>query len=113
MDSKLKIAYKGWSLLLLWLLITTFLPLSANAAGSLVSNTTWTAANRLDTTASMQQAGFEIYGRYENSTYKLLLKSVAPSAGVAPTPISTNTTIWLNSDGQATTGYKIWGFAGG
>ncbi len=113
MDSKLKIAYKGWPLLLWWLLIATFLPLSANAAGSLVSNTAWTAANRLDTTTTMQRAGFEIYGRYENSTYKLLLKSVAPSAGVAPTPISTNTTIWLNSDGQATTGYKIWSFAGG
>lgn len=113
MDSKLKTAYKGWPLLLWWLLIATFLPLSANAAGSLVSNTAWTTANRLDTTTTMQQAGFEIYGRYENSTYKLLLKSVAPSAGVAPTPISTNTTIWLNSDGQATTGYKIWGFAGG
>lgn len=113
MDSKQNIAYKGLTLLLLWLLITTLLPLSAHAAGSLVSNTTWTAANRLDTTAAMQKAGFEIYGRYENSTYKLLLKSVAPSAGVAPTPISTNTTIWLNSDGQSSTGYKIWNWAGG
>ena len=86
---------------------------SAWAAGSLVGLSNWSASDRLDTTAALQVTGYQLFGRYENGAYNILLKSVSPSAGIAPTALSTNTTIWLNTDGLSTTGYKIWGWAGG
>ena len=31
----------------------------------------------------------------------------------APTAIGANTTVWINADAESSTGYLIWGFAGG
>jgi hypothetical protein len=74
--------------------------------------TDWTAADRIDTSAGFTVAGYELSGRYESGAYKFLLRSV-PQTGTTATTIGPNTTIWLNTDQNATTGYKIWGWAGG
>ena len=65
----------------------------------------WRADDRLDLGAN-GVANVELYGRYEDGKYKLLLHSLSQA-------ISTNTTIWLNTDQNASTGYQIWGSAGG
>lgn len=77
--------------------------------------TDWTAVDRIDTSAGFTVAGYELSGRYESGAYKFLLRAV-PQTGTPATPATTigpNTTIWLNTDQNATTGYKIWGWAGG
>jgi hypothetical protein len=88
----------------------------AIAAITIGTDTTdWTAADRIDASAAMGVAGYELSGRYENGAYKFLLKSV-PQTGTTSIPakaIGANTTIWLNTDQSTTTGYKIWGWAGG
>ena len=66
----------------------------------------WSAANRLDTAAD-GVAGYEVYGQYTGNAFVFALR--AP-AGVT---IGTNTTFWLNTDQNTSTGYQIWGFAGG
>ena len=65
--------------------------------GSLVD---WTAADRLETTVT-QVLGYQIYGRVENDTFYLALSSALP--------IGPNTTFWLNTDGNPTTGYQVFG----
>lgn len=64
----------------------------------------WTAEQRLDGSANAV-AGFEIYGRVENDSFVFGVQS--------PVVIGANTTFWLNTDGQTSTGYQIWGWAGG
>ena len=66
----------------------------------------WSAANRLDTAAD-GVAGYEVYGQYTGNAFVFALR--AP-AGVT---IGANTTFWLNTDQNTSTGYQIWGFAGG
>src|SRR4051794_11833354 len=66
----------------------------------------WSAANRLDTAAD-GVAGYEVYGQYAGNAFVFALR--APT-GVK---IGANTTFWLNTDQNTTTGYQIWGFAGG
>ena len=66
----------------------------------------WSAANRLDTAAD-GVAGYEVYGQYAGNAFVFALK--APT-GVK---IGANTTFWLNTDQNTSTGYQIWGFAGG
>ena len=66
----------------------------------------WSAANRLDTAAD-GVAGYEVYGQYAGGDFVFALK--APT-GVK---IGANTTFWLNTDQNTSTGYQIWGFAGG
>ncbi len=64
----------------------------------------WTAAKRLDTGAS-GVSGYELYGSLENGVYVFAIK--------ATTAITQNTTLWLNVDQNKSTGYQIWGWAGG
>src|SRR3954447_10656001 len=64
----------------------------------------WTSADRLNapgTTAS----GYELYGRLNGGNLVFALK--------APVAIGTSTTIWLDTDRTATTGYKVFGTYGG
>lgn len=63
----------------------------------------WTAANRIDT--ALGAVGYEIYARVDGDAYIFAMK--------APILIGANTTAWLNTDLNAATGYKIFGFAGG
>ena len=63
----------------------------------------WTAADRIDTTGGT--AGYQIYAKFTGSAYVFAM--------TAPTAIGANTTAWLNTDLNSSTGYKIFGFAGG
>ena len=65
----------------------------------------WSAANRLDTPAD-GVAGYEVYGQYTGNDFVFALKTNG-------TKIGTNTTFWLNTDQNTSTGYQICGFAGG
>jgi serralysin len=62
----------------------------------------WFAADRID---GNNAAGYEIYATVDNGDFILAFK--------APTAIGTNTTAWLNTDRDSSTGYQIFGFAGG
>jgi serralysin len=66
----------------------------------------WTAFDRLDFVPETRRDGYEIYGKYTNDTYLFALKSEGQ-------PIGLNTTFWLNTDANANTGFKIFGYAGG
>ncbi len=67
----------------------------------------WTEADRLDIPApDGVVSGYQLYGRYENNSYKLMLKSSSQLIGA-------KTTIWLNTDQNPSTGYQVFGFAGG
>jgi len=63
----------------------------------------WTAAAQIDNTLS--PSGYDIYAMATGGSFVFALK--------APLAIGANTTAWLNTDQNAGTGYKIWGFAGG
>lgn len=65
--------------------------------------TEWSAADRID--ASLGVAGYEVYARITVDNYVIALKS--------PTAIGVNTTVWLNTDRNAASGFQIFGFAGG
>lgn len=69
--------------------------------GSLVD---WASADRFDIPGS-GVSGYGLYGRYESG--KFIFAISAPSA------IGANTTLWLNTDQNKATGYKVWGFAAG
>ncbi|GEO18029.1 M10 family metallopeptidase C-terminal domain-containing protein [Microvirga aerophila] len=64
----------------------------------------WTAADRLDHPGARRE-GYEIYGRYDGDHYIIAIK--------ADTTIGANTTVWLNTDRNAATGYQIFGSSGG
>jgi Ca2+-binding RTX toxin-like protein len=64
----------------------------------------WTAADRLDSAAS-GAAGYALHGKYTGDAYVFAINSAVA--------IGANTTVWLNTDQNTATGYKIWGFAGG
>ena len=66
----------------------------------------WTQADRLDLPPNTPVAGYELYGRYENNNYNILLKSDNLTIGA-------NTTVWMNTDENGATGHQIWGFVGG
>ena len=63
----------------------------------------WTTAAQIDKTLSL--SGYDIYATATGGSFVFALK--------APVAIGANTTAWLNTDQNAGTGYKIWGFAGG
>jgi Ca2+-binding RTX toxin-like protein len=65
----------------------------------------WTASDRIDAVAPV--SGYEVYGKVTGDHYVFAIK--APSG----TSIGANTTIWLNTDHNASTGFQIWGSAGG
>lgn len=63
----------------------------------------WTAAEQIDDTLGV--AGYDIYARATGGSLVLALQ--------APVAIGPSTTAWLNTDQNATTGFQIFGFAGG
>jgi peptidoglycan/xylan/chitin deacetylase (PgdA/CDA1 family) len=75
---------------------------SINVDGNLAD---WTAAERIDTAPGSSVAGYEVYGKYAANNYVFGIKSaVAIGAG---------TTLWIDADQNRSTGYQIFGFAGG
>lgn len=66
--------------------------------------TEWTPSQRLDT-AENAVAGYELYGKVADGSFVFGVSSAVP--------IGPNSTFWLNTDNDVTTGHKIWGFAGG
>jgi hypothetical protein len=65
----------------------------------------WTASDRLDYIPGMGQPGFEIYGKYAGDAYVFAIKSDNVAIG-------SGTTIWLNTDRNASTGYQIFSIPG-
>jgi serralysin len=63
----------------------------------------WTAADHIDQTLSV--GGYDIYARATGGSYVFAID--------APVEIGVNTTAWLNTDQNASTGFQIFGFAGG
>jgi hypothetical protein len=75
---------------------------SINVDGNLAD---WTTTERIDTAPGSSVTGYEVYGKYAANNYVFGIKSaVAIGAG---------STIWIDADQNAATGYQIFGFAGG
>jgi hypothetical protein len=53
----------------------------------------------------MRTEGYELYGKVISGKFVFALK--------ASVEIGSNTTFWLNTDQNVSTGYKVFGFAGG
>lgn len=66
----------------------------------------WAATERLDLPPWQGINGNALYGTYEDATYYIAVTSPDLTAG-------SSITLWLNSDQDSSTGYQIWGFAGG
>lgn len=64
----------------------------------------WTSNDRLETAATTI-AGYALYGRLEGDVFYFALSSAVA--------INANSTLWLNTDANINTGYKVWGFAAG
>ena len=62
----------------------------------------WLSTDRIDDNSN---SAYQIYSTIDNGDFVFALK--------APVPIGTDTTIWLNTDGKVSTGYQIFGYAGG
>ncbi|RZM10026.1 MAG: cadherin, partial [Sphingomonas sp.] len=62
----------------------------------------WTAADRIDRGLGN---GYAIYARSDGADFAFAM--------TAPMAIGANTTMWLNTDRNAATGYQVFGFAGG
>lgn len=60
----------------------------------------WTSADRLEKSNAVP-TGYEIYGRFEDGRFVFAIK--------APIAIEQNTTLWLNTDRNANTGYQVFG----
>ncbi|MCY7369053.1 MAG: hypothetical protein LH474_12980, partial [Chamaesiphon sp.] len=63
----------------------------------------WTAIDRLDTFASQQVAGYQVFGKNTVDGYVFAITSTTQES------IGVNTTIWLNTDGNKTTGFQVFG----
>ena len=68
--------------------------------------TDWSSQDRLELSPRSPVEGFELSGRYENNNYNILLRNLNG-------PITTRTTLWLNTDQNRETGFQIFDFAGG
>ncbi|MGL4500366.1 MAG: polysaccharide deacetylase family protein, partial [Planktothrix sp.] len=68
--------------------------------------TDWTQSDRLDSVSGTGKAGYEVYGKYAGDAYVFAFKADS-------TTIGANTTLWLNTDRNTSTGYQIFGYAGG
>ncbi len=66
----------------------------------------WSETDRLDLPPATTVSGYQLYGRYESNTYKIMLKASSQIIGA-------KTTLWLDTDQNINTGYKVFGFAGG
>ncbi|WP_242122673.1 cadherin domain-containing protein [Sphingobium sp. Sx8-8] len=62
----------------------------------------WFSTDRIDDNSN---PGYEVYSTVDSGNFIFALK--------APVQIGANTTVWLNTDGKASTGYQIFGYAGG
>ncbi len=62
----------------------------------------WTVRDRIDRGLD---DGYAIYAKSDGDAFAFALK--------VPGTVGTNTTVWLNTDRNAQTGYQIFGFAGG
>lgn len=62
----------------------------------------WTAQDRIDRGLG---DGYAIYAKSDGDSFAFAIR--------APMAIGANTTLWLNTDRNAATGYQIFGFAGG
>jgi serralysin len=79
---------------------------SSNSPGSVTINgnlSEWTAESLIDRTLSV--AGYDIYAKWTGDTVAFALS--------APVAIGGNTTAWLNTDQDASTGFQIFGVTGG
>jgi serralysin len=93
---------------------SVFLPSSYADGGYLVTQmpdstfdgllTEWTEDQRLDTQSTLVE-GYAMYGRVEPDHFVFALSSAQP---IAP-----GTTFWFNTDGDATTGYQVFGSTAG
>ncbi|AEQ52571.1 M10 family metallopeptidase C-terminal domain-containing protein [Pelagibacterium halotolerans] len=93
---------------------SVFLPNSYAEGGYLITQpspssfdgllTEWTEDQRLETPGTGVD-GYELYGRVDTEAFVVALKSAQP--------IGPNTTFWINTDGDTSTGHQIWGWAGG
>src|SRR3546814_12043181 len=72
---------------------------SVTIAGSLDD---WFATDRIDDNSA---PGYQVYATLDNDAFVFAL--------TAPVAIGADTTVWLNTDGKTSTGYQIFGFAGG
>jgi serralysin len=63
----------------------------------------WSAVERLDTLASQQVAGYQVFGKNTADGYVFAISSTTAES------IGANTTIWLNTDGNKATGYQVFG----
>ena len=91
------------------LLIATCLTLTTAQAAPIVIDgniSDWESEDRLELPPNSPVTGYELSGRYEDNSYKVLLRNLNGTIG-------TSTTFWLNTDQNSDTGYKIWGYAGG
>jgi Ca2+-binding RTX toxin-like protein len=75
---------------------------SINVDGNLAD---WTAAERIDTVPGSGVAGYEVYSKYAANNYVFGIKSAVA--------IGNGSTIWIDADQNAATGFQIFGFAGG
>ncbi|NJL08027.1 MAG: cadherin, partial [Methylacidiphilales bacterium] len=71
----------------------------------------WTPSDRIDTGNAV--ADYEVYGKVEADSYVFAIKASAVDQNGDAITIGNNTTIWLNTDQDSSTGYQIWGSAGG
>ncbi len=96
---------------------TVFLPANYGLGGYLIAEPVpdpvssfdgllddWSQDQRLETPQTLV-SGYELYGRVDTDQFAIAIRSAVP--------IGANTTFWLNTDADATTGHQIWGWAGG
>jgi hypothetical protein len=70
-----------------------------NLDGSLAD---WSSVNRLDSLSSQQVAGYSVFGKNTADGYVLAIDATQDTIGA-------NSTIWLNTDRDRTTGYQVFG----
>lgn len=66
----------------------------------------WPGRYRLDLPPWQASLGTQLYGTYQDGHFVLAIVSPDIATG-------TNVTVWLNTDRDPSTGYQIWGWAGG
>lgn len=104
--NKILISLNSFAKLLIVFCLSAWMPMAMAAITIDGSASDWTEQDRLDTPPGTPVTGYKLYGRYESNAYKILLQSDTRSIGAG-------TTIWLNTDQNAATGYQIFGNTGG
>lgn len=104
--NKILISLNSFAKLLIVFCLSAWMPMAMAAITIDGSASDWTEQDRLDTPPGTPVTGYKLYGRYESNAYKILLQSDTRSIGAG-------TTIWLNTDQNAATGYQVFGNTGG